>query len=111
MLAGFLRQIPLEIVQYYHLKMINIHPSLLPKYGGKGMYGNYVHEAVIEAQEKESGITIHYVSELYDQGSIILQEKLTVDKEDTSETLAQKVQQLEHQYYPVTIKKLLCNGL
>jgi len=110
-LAGFLRQIPAELVQYYATKMVNIHPSLLPKSGGTGMFGMRVHEAVIKNQEKESGITIHYVSELYDKGAIIFQKKISVEKEDNSNTLAKKVQCLEHHYFPITLQKLLCNDV
>ena len=106
-LAGFLWKIPLSLIKAYPNKIINIHPALLPKYGGKGMYGDNVHQAVIAAGEKESGITIHYVDELYDHGNIIFQAKCTVEQNDTAATLAKKIHQLEHQHYPAVIEKLL----
>ena len=106
-LAGFLWKIPLTLIKAYPNKIINIHPALLPKYGGKGMYGDNVHQAVITAGEKESGITIHYVDELYDHGSIIFQAKCTIEEKDTPEMLAQKIHLLEHQHYPEVIEKLL----
>lgn len=106
-LAGFLWKIPLTLIKAYPNKIINIHPALLPKYGGKGMYGDKVHQAVIAAGEKESGITIHYVDELYDHGNIIFQAKCTVEQNDTAATLAKKIHQLEHQHYPAVIEKLL----
>jgi phosphoribosylglycinamide formyltransferase-1 len=98
-LAGFLWKIPRALVQAFPQRIVNIHPALLPKYGGKGMYGRHVHEAVIAAGEKESGITIHYVDELYDHGQAIFQEKVIVDPGDTPETLAKKVQYLEHAHF------------
>lgn len=106
-LAGFLWKIPEPLVQAYPGKIINIHPALLPKYGGKGMYGMRVHQAVKEAGEMESGITIHYVNEHYDEGAIILQEKIAIVSDDTPEEIAKKVQQLEHRFLPITIHKLL----
>lgn len=106
-LAGFLWMIPKELIQAFPDKIINIHPALLPKYGGKGMYGMNVHQAVIKSGEKESGITVHYVNEFFDEGEIIFQEKCAVAHNDTPETLSKKVQQLEHQYYPKVIEKLL----
>ena len=106
-LAGFLWKIPIALIKAYPNKIINIHPALLPKYGGKGMYGDKVHQAVITAGEKESGITIHYVDELYDHGSIIFQAKCTIEEKDTPEMLAQKIHLLEHQHYPEVIEKLL----
>ena len=106
-LAGFLWKIPLTLIKAYPNKIINIHPALLPKYGGKGMYGDKVHQAVIAAGEKESGITIHYVDELYDHGNIIFQAKCIVEQNDTAATLAKKIHQLEHQHYPAVIEKLL----
>ena len=87
--------------------MINIHPALLPKFGGKGMYGLQVHQAVLSAGESESGITIHYVNEMYDKGKIIFQAKCNVEKKDTAEKLAKKVQDLEHQYLPEWTEKLI----
>lgn len=106
-LAGFLWKIPANLVQAFPDKIINIHPALLPKYGGKGMYGHFVHEAVIAAGEKESGITIHFVNEKYDDGAPILQERCEITAEDTPETLAQKVQVLEHQWFPLIVERLL----
>jgi phosphoribosylglycinamide formyltransferase-1 len=106
-LAGFLWKLPSAIIQAYQNKIINIHPALLPKYGGKGMYGNHVHEAVIKAEEKESGITIHFVDELYDHGKQIFQIACPVLPGDTSETLAQKIHQLEHEYYPKVIEEVI----
>jgi formyltetrahydrofolate-dependent phosphoribosylglycinamide formyltransferase len=106
-LAGFLWKVPVSLIQAYPHKIINIHPALLPKYGGKGMYGDKVHGAIIEAGEKESGITIHYVDELYDHGNIIFQATCVVDKNDTSETLAQKIHLLEHRHYPDVIEDLI----
>ena len=106
-LAGFLWKVPDEIINSYHNKIINIHPALLPKFGGKNMYGSFVHEAVINAGEKESGITIHYVDGIYDHGKIIFQATCTVDKTDTPQTLAEKIHALEHQYYPSVIEKII----
>lgn len=105
-LAGFLWKIPIELIKAYHGKMINIHPALLPKYGGKGMYGNFVHEAVIANKEKESGITIHYVDEVYDHGQIILQATCLVSEDETPESLAKKVQVLEHRHFPAAVALL-----
>jgi phosphoribosylglycinamide formyltransferase-1 len=106
-LAGYLKKVPLNILQAYERNVINIHPALLPKYGGKGMYGKHVHEAVIENKESESGITIHYVDEIYDNGEIILQEKCNVLSTDTAETLGEKIHQLEYKHYPEVIASLL----
>jgi phosphoribosylglycinamide formyltransferase-1 len=106
-LAGFLWKIPPALIKKFSGKIINIHPSLLPAYGGKGMYGNHVHEAVIKAGEKESGITIHYVDELYDHGSIIFQEKCIVEKNDTAEMLAKKIHLLEHNHFPRVIEEVI----
>jgi len=106
-LAGFLWKVPSALISRYTDKIINIHPALLPKYGGKGMYGNKVHETVIAAGEKESGITIHYVDELYDHGNIILQASCSIDENDTAEILAQKIHALEHRHYPEVIARLL----
>ena len=108
-LAGFLWKCPKNIIAHFPNKIVNIHPSLLPKYGGKGMYGMYVHEAVIAAQEKESGITIHYVNEHYDEGAIIFQERVPISPEDTPESLAQKIHEVEHRTFPLIIKQLLQN--
>ena len=106
-LAGFLWKIPTSLIHAFPGKIINIHPALLPKYGGKGMYGHFVHEAVIKAREKESGITIHYVDEQFDHGKHILQLTCPVDETDTPETLAKKVQVLEHAHYPGVIAQLI----
>ena len=108
-LAGFLWKLPAALIKAYQNKIINIHPALLPGYGGKGMYGRYVHEAVINAAEKESGITIHYVDEHYDNGDIILQVKCPVLENDTPETLAHRIHALEHANYPVVIEELVRN--
>ena len=102
-LAGFLWKIPVILIKAFHGKMINIHPALLPKYGGKGMYGQFVHEAVITNKDKESGMTIHYVDEVYDHGQIILQAACLVAENDTPETLANKVQVLEHRHFPAAV--------
>ncbi len=106
-LAGFLWKLPVILIKAFQGKIINIHPALLPSYGGKGMYGNAVHEAVIRAGEKQSGITIHYVDEIYDNGEIIFQATCPVEENDTAESLAQKIHLLEHRYYPQEIEKLL----
>ena len=106
-LAGFLWKIPNILIRNYPENIINIHPALLPAYGGKGMYGNAVHKAVVEAKERESGITIHYVDEIYDNGKIIFQAKCMVDKEETPESLAGKIHILEHTNYPKEIEKIL----
>ncbi|MFT3948954.1 MAG: phosphoribosylglycinamide formyltransferase [Agriterribacter sp.] len=105
-LAGFLWKVPVALIQAFPGRIINIHPALLPKYGGKGMYGHFVHEAVIAAGEKQSGITIHYVDELFDHGAHIFQAHCDIEPGDTPETLAKKVQVLEHTYFPEVIKKL-----
>jgi phosphoribosylglycinamide formyltransferase 1 len=105
-LAGFLWKIPSLLIDAYPKKIINIHPALLPKYGGKGMYGMHVHEAVIAAGEKESGITIHYVDEHYDNGDVILQKKCAVEVAETPASLAKKVQELEHRYFPAVVADL-----
>jgi formyltetrahydrofolate-dependent phosphoribosylglycinamide formyltransferase len=106
-LAGFLWKIPDSLIQAYPRKIINIHPALLPNYGGKGMYGNHVHDAVIAAGEKESGITIHYVDGHYDNGDIIFQARCPVLENDTAATLASRIHQLEHEHYPRVIEKIL----
>lgn len=106
-LAGFLWKVPSSLIKAYPNKIINIHPALLPKYGGKGMYGNRVHETVITAGEKESGITIHYVDDLYDHGSIVFQATCSIDDKETANSLAQKIHVLEHQYYPTVIEDIL----
>lgn len=102
-LAGFMLLVPSSIIDAYRGRIVNIHPALLPSYGGKGMYGDRVHRAVIENRERESGITIHFVDEHYDQGAVILQAKCDVTEQDTPDTLAAKIHNLEHQYFPRTI--------
>jgi phosphoribosylglycinamide formyltransferase 1 len=104
-LAGFLWLVPNNLTRAFENRMINIHPALLPKYGGKGMWGHHVHEAVVANQETESGITIHYVNEHYDEGKIIFQAKCEVSKNDTADDVAQKIHQLEYQYFPEVINK------
>ena len=106
-LAGFLSRIPDEMVHEYEGHMVNIHPSLLPKFGGNGMYGMHVHEAVLAAGEKESGITIQYINEKYDEGDYVFQATCPVLPEDTPESLAARVHELEYRYYPEVIEKLL----
>ena len=106
-LAGFMWLVPAYLIRAFPDKMINIHPALLPKFGGKGMYGLHVHKAVLNAKEKETGITIHYVNEVYDEGKTIFQTRCTINKEDTPETLAEKVHQLEYEHYPIVIERLL----
>jgi phosphoribosylglycinamide formyltransferase-1 len=105
-LAGFLWKIPKALIEAYSGKMINLHPALLPKYGGKGMYGPRVHEAVLASGDKESGISIHFVDPLYDHGQIIFQAKCRVEENDTPESLAKKIQLLEHAYFPKIIEEL-----
>lgn len=99
--------IPPFLVKQFDGKLINIHPALLPKHGGKGMYGLHVHQSVINEGDVESGITIHYVNEMYDRGKIIFQAKCKVDRRDNAEKLAKKVQELEHKYYPEWAEKLV----
>ncbi len=106
-LAGFLWKVPAALIAGYPNKIINIHPALLPKYGGKGMYGSKVHEAVIAAGEKESGITIHFVNEHYDEGATIFQASCSIDHADTPETLAAKIHDLEYAHFPKQIDELL----
>jgi phosphoribosylglycinamide formyltransferase-1 len=106
-LAGFLWKVPAALINAYPHKIVNIHPALLPKYGGRGMYGRHVHQAVIDSKEKESGITIHYVDEQYDHGQIIFQAKCPVLHNDSAETLAQRIHALEHKHYPKIIEKLM----
>ncbi|XRE42996.1 Phosphoribosylglycinamide formyltransferase [Tenacibaculum discolor] len=106
-LAGFLWRIPSKIVDAFPNKIINIHPALLPKYGGKGMYGMNVHNAVKENNETETGITIHYVNENYDEGAIIFQAKTSISSDDTPETIAQKVHELEYKHFPKVIEEVI----
>jgi phosphoribosylglycinamide formyltransferase-1 len=106
-LAGFLWLIPENILEHYKKKIVNIHPALLPKYGGKGMFGDRVHRAVLNNKESISGITIHYVNESYDKGDIIFQDHCRVDPSDTPDTLAQKVHSLEYKHYPRIIEEMV----
>jgi len=108
-LAGFMWLVPQYLIQAYPNRIVNIHPALLPKYGGKGMYGDYVHKAVIENKEEESGITIHYVNEIYDDGKIIFQGRCKVLPEDNPDTLAQRIHQLEYQCYPKVVEAVVLN--
>ena len=106
-LAGFLLLVPELIIDEYSGRIVNIHPALLPKFGGKGMYGSHVHEAVIKSLAKESGITIHYVNKKYDSGQIIKQVKCNIDDNETVESLEAKIHALEKEYYPKVLEKLL----
>jgi phosphoribosylglycinamide formyltransferase-1 len=106
-LAGFLLKIPEKLIQAFPQRIINLHPALLPKHGGKGMYGIRVHQAVIDSKETESGITVHYVNEEYDKGTSILQALCKVDENDTPETLAAKIHELEYFYFPKAIEKVI----
>lgn len=106
-LAGFLLLIPSEVIHHFEKKIVNIHPALLPKYGGKGMYGENVHNAVIKNGEKISGITIHYVNEAYDEGDIIFQAQCDVLPGDDAESLASKIHDLEYKYFPGVIDSVL----
>jgi phosphoribosylglycinamide formyltransferase-1 len=106
-LAGFLWKIPSSLIQAYPKKIVNIHPALLPKYGGKGFYGEHVHEAVVAAKEAFSGITIHYVNEVYDSGEFIFQAKVALDPDETPDSLATKIHVLEQENYPIIIENLL----
>ena len=108
-LAGFLKKIPTDIINEYKYRIINIHPSLLPKYGGKGMFGAKVHEKVIENNDRESGFTVHYVDQNYDEGDIIFQKKFIIKEKDPVH-LAKEVMKMEHKYYPEIILKCLKNG-
>ena len=110
-LAGFLWKFGSDWVEAFNKKIINIHPSLLPKYGGKGMYGDYVYKAVKENCESETGITIHYINEFYDEGAIIFQEKVELDKDDDLEDISYKTRKLEHKYFPKVIKDLLSGSI
>ncbi|RRA91228.1 phosphoribosylglycinamide formyltransferase [Paenimyroides viscosum] len=106
-LAGYLLLFPAEIVALYPNKIVNIHPALLPKFGGKGMYGSFVHDAVVANKETETGITIHFVSEHYDEGAVIFQAKTIVNETDTALEVAAKVHELEYEHFPKVIEKLL----
>tara|TARA_R110002012_G_scaffold320297_3_gene543174 strand:- start:86010 stop:86513 length:504 start_codon:yes stop_codon:yes gene_type:complete len=106
-LAGFLLKIPVELTRAFPDRMVNIHPALLPKYGGKGMYGSFVHEAVKAAGDTETGITIHLVNENYDEGRIVFQASTPLTLDDTPDSIAQKVHALEHKHFPEVIERLL----
>jgi len=109
-LAGFLLKVPKKITKNFSNKIINIHPALLPKFGGKGMYGINIHNAVIREKEKKTGISIHYVNEKYDEGANIFQKEILIKKTDTSETLSKRVLKLEHEYFSKIIEKTLNIG-
>jgi len=106
-LAGFLKKIPVSFLNYFKKTIINIHPSLLPKYGGRGMYGSIIHDKVIENNEVETGITIHYVSEKYDSGEIIFQKKIVIKENDTPQIIEKKIHELEYKYFPKIIESIL----
>lgn len=106
-LAGFLWMVPENLIRAFPEKIINIHPALLPKFGGKGMYGMNVHKAVIDSKERESGISIHFVNEHYDEGKIISQHKCAIDENETPESLAEKIHQLEYGFFPLAIELVL----
>ncbi len=106
-LAGFLLKFPENIIELYPNKIINIHPALLPSYGGKGMYGMHIHRAIVNNKEKETGISIHYVNEHYDEGGIIFQKNVALTEEDTPETVAEKIHELEQKYFPEIIQAVL----
>lgn len=108
-LAGFLRKIPINIIRGYKNRIINIHPSLLPKYGGKGMYGKFVHDAVIEAKDLKSGISIHLVNEEFDDGEILAQFEMELAENDTSHSLAEKIHSLEHKHFPIIVERTVLN--
>ena len=105
-LAGYLCLVPNYLIKKFPNKIVNIHPALLPKYGGKGMYGIKVHETIINNKEKESGISIHFVNEKYDEGQIIFQAKCNISENETAESLSKKIHKLEHQFYPQIIEKI-----
>jgi phosphoribosylglycinamide formyltransferase 1 len=106
-LAGYMIKVPDTLIKMFQGRIVNIHPALLPKYGGKGMFGEHVHQAVIAAGDKESGITIHFVNESYDEGKIIFQARCEVKAGDTPETLAERIHELEHRFYPEIIEKVI----
>ncbi len=108
-LAGFIKLVPENIIERFPKKIINIHPALLPKYGGKGMFGDSVHKAVLNAKEKKTGITVHYVNKEYDKGEVIMQKTVQINNNDTCHTIAQKVHYLEYKFYPKVIEQILKN--
>ena len=109
-LAGFLLLVPENLIRAYHGRIVNIHPALLPQFGGKGFYGSRVHQAVIDSGSLISGITVHHVNEKFDEGSIIFQAACAIDKTDTPESLATKIHELEYKYFPVVVEKALGNS-
>lgn len=110
-LAGYMKKMPNDVIRAYRNHILNVHPALLPKFGGKGMYGIHVHEAVLEAGEKETGVTIHLVDEVYDSGRILAQRRVQVDPNDTPESLQQRVLDIEHQLYPETVARIASGEL
>ena len=110
LLAGFLLKIPVDFCRAFENKILNIHPSLLPKFGGKGMFGMNVHTAVFEAEEKESGMTIHYVNERYDEGAIVFQGRIDVSEFKSAEEIASEVLKLEHEYYPRVAREIILDS-
>ena len=110
-LAGYMKKMPIDVIRAYRNRILNIHPALLPKFGGKGMYGIHVHEAVLAAGEKETGVTIHVVDEVYDNGRILAQRRVQVNPDDTPESLQQRVLEIEHQLYPETVAKIASGEL
>ncbi len=108
-LAGFLKKIPSDLINKFPNRIVNIHPSLLPKFGGKGMYGKFVHEAVVSAGEKKSGITIHFVNEEFDEGEIIAQFETELTEKDNPQSVAEKIHKLEMKYFPLVLEELLSN--
>nr|WP_294933665.1 phosphoribosylglycinamide formyltransferase [uncultured Flavobacterium sp.] len=108
-LAGFLLMLPKEIISHYPDMIINVHPALLPKYGGKGMYGMHVHRTIFENKDMETGISIHYVNEHYDEGAVIFQATINIENSATPEEIAEKVHELEHKHFPEVIERLLEN--
>ncbi|MCL2144704.1 MAG: phosphoribosylglycinamide formyltransferase [Endomicrobia bacterium] len=109
-LAGYMRIVGTNIINAYHNRVLNIHPALLPKYGGKGMYGHFVHQAVLDGREKQSGATVHFADDNYDTGKMIMQKEVPVFKDDTQESLAKRVLETEHKIYPLAIKKVIEKG-
>jgi phosphoribosylglycinamide formyltransferase-1 len=110
-LAGYMKKLPNEVIRAFRNRILNIHPALLPKFGGKGMFGIHVHEAVLAAGDKETGVTIHLVDEVYDNGRIISQRKVPVNPDDTPESLQQRVLEIEHQLYPETVARIASGEL
>ena len=109
-LAGFLLKVPKKLISQYEKKIINLHPSLLPRFGGKGMYGDNVHKAVLKSGEPVTGITIHYVDEVYDNGEIVFQKSCNIDPEEGLESLREKIRKLEYEFFPKTIEKILLHN-